>query len=327
MLRCIAALTLLAALAFAAAAEASPVTIGSPLAGEFASTETHLKGGVTLEQTALPGATLRSPVNGLVVAWRAVGLDVQGEYRLRVLRPGADGRTTGVGTGPLEKMTTASGIDEYLLSLPIHAGDAIGIDINDEGNIGLRETQGGKYSDWTPYLGDGQTLAPAPLEEPEADVDPIEFGFDAIVRPAPTITALGPDHGTFKGGTKLTIEGTDFAGVSAVEIGSAPAAFSVESETKLSAIAPPASGPAAAAISVTTPAGTAVATPTFAYEACKVPKLTGKKLKAARKKLKTAHCKLGKVKKKNHNSGKVTKQAPKPGKLLAPGSKVKVTLG
>lgn len=327
MRRCFAALTLVAALASAPAAAASPITIGSPLTGEFSSTETHIEGGLTLEQTALPGATLRSPVDGLVVAWRAVGLDVQGEYRLRVLRPGADGRTTGVGTGPLEKMTTASGVDEYPLSLPIHAGDAIGIDINYEGNIGLRETQGGRYSDWTPYLGDGQTLAPAPLEEPEEDVDPIEVGFDAIVRPAPTITALGPDHGTFKGGTKLTIEGTDFAGVSAVTIGGAPATFTAESETKISAIAPPVSGPAAAAISVTTPAGTAVATPTFAYEACRVPGLAGKKLKAARKKLKKAHCKLGKVKRKRHDSGKVTKQAPKPGKLLAPGSKVKVTLG
>jgi hypothetical protein len=63
---------------------------------------------------------------------------------------------------------------------------------------------------------------------------------------------------------------------------------------------------------------------------CVVPKLNGKKLKAAKKKLKAADCTIGKVTKKKgatSKSGKVEKQSPKAGKALAPGSKVKVTLG
>lgn len=63
--------------------------------------------------------------------------------------------------------------------------------------------------------------------------------------------------------------------------------------------------------------------------ACEVPNLVGKKLKAARKALKKADCKLGTVTKKEGatgKTGKVKKQSPKAGKVLAPGSEVKVTL-
>ncbi len=83
-------------------------------------------------------------------------------------------------------------------------------------------------------------------------------------------------------------------------------------------------------ITVTTAAGTASAAQTFAYEGCTVPKLRGKKLKATKKKLKKADCKTGKVKKRKGATaatGKVLKQSAKPGTILAPGTKIKVTLG
>ncbi len=81
---------------------------------------------------------------------------------------------------------------------------------------------------------------------------------------------------------------------------------------------------------MTTAAGTAASGQTFSYQAapvvpvgkCIVPKLTGKKLKAA-------DCKLGRVKELNgmtSKTGKVKSQSAEPGKVLAPGSKVKVTL-
>jgi DNA-binding beta-propeller fold protein YncE len=57
---------------------------------------------------------------------------------------------------------------------------------------------------------------------------------------------------------------------------------------------------------------------------CVVPKLKGKRIKPAKKSLRRADCKLGKVK--GPRSGKVKKQKPKPGKVLAPGAKVKLTL-
>jgi hypothetical protein len=77
------------------------------------------------------------------------------------------------------------------------------------------------------------------------------------------------------------------------------------------------------------PAPLPAPTPTPPVLTCKVPNLHGKGLKAAKKKLKAADCKLGKVTKKKGataKTGKVGKQSPKAGKILAPGSKVKVTL-
>ncbi|MGE0068008.1 MAG: PASTA domain-containing protein [Solirubrobacterales bacterium] len=49
-----------------------------------------------------------------------------------------------------------------------------------------------------------------------------------------------------------------------------------------------------------------------------------------KKKARKADCKIGKVKKLGDataKTGEVVKQNPKPGKLLAPGTKIKVTLG
>jgi len=54
------------------------------------------------------------------------------------------------------------------------------------------------------------------------------------------------------------------------------------------------------------------------------------KLKGTKKRLRNADCKIGKVKKiegATAKTGKVVKQNPKPGKVLAPGTEVKVTLG
>ncbi len=324
MRRCFAALLalFLAALAFAPVAGAKLITIGSPLTGEFK--ENELEDDYTLVQTALsePGALVRSPVSGLLVRWRAIELDEQGRYRIRVLRPAAGGAFTGAGTGPEEVIAKKTGgLSEFPVNLPIQAGDAIGLDVSDEGNYGSRLDTGAGVTGWSPFLGDGVTLVP-PVK-----AEQLELALNADIQPAPSITAITPGRASFKGGTVIAIEGSNFVGVSTVAIGGVPVPFTTESEAKLSVVAPAVPKPGAAAVSVTTPAGTAVATTTLAYQACKVPNLTGKKTKAARKKLKAAHCKLGHVKRIAGNSGKVTKQKPKPGTLKAPGAKVKVTLG
>lgn len=84
-----------------------------------------------------------------------------------------------------------------------------------------------------------------------------------------------------------------------------------------------------AGVAVTTLAGTATAPQTFSYTGCLVPKLGARKLKAAKKKLRKAGCKVGKVTKVGDatvKTGKIAGQHPAAGKLLAPGSKVNVTL-
>jgi hypothetical protein len=59
---------------------------------------------------------------------------------------------------------------------------------------------------------------------------------------------------------------------------------------------------------------------------CVVPALKGKTVAKAKKKLTAADCTLGKVKGKKGKSAKVTKQSPAPGKTLAAGAKVGVTV-
>ena len=160
-----------------------------------------------------------------------------------------------------------------------------------------------------------------------------EFAFNAEVQPTPTVTSVGPKSGSFKGGSKVKISGTDFARVSGVSFGGVAAkSFTVTSETQLTAVAPAVAKPAAVDITVTTIAGTSavVTADRFAYKACVVPKLRSKSLRAAKKKLKKAGCKVGKVTKRGAvtaKTGRVVGQSKNAGKKLAPGTKVNVTLG
>jgi PASTA domain/Divergent InlB B-repeat domain len=71
------------------------------------------------------------------------------------------------------------------------------------------------------------------------------------------------------------------------------------------------------------------ATATFKAK-CVVPKVLGLTLKKAKARIRRAHCTVGKVTKKasfKRRKGKVLAQKPKPGKRLAPGARVNVTVG
>src|SRR6185437_16009725 len=59
----------------------------------------------------------------------------------------------------------------------------------------------------------------------------------------PTVTGISPNSGPISGGTAVTIIGTDFTGVTAVNFGRIPAAgFTVNSATSITAISPAGSG-------------------------------------------------------------------------------------
>jgi beta-lactam-binding protein with PASTA domain len=62
---------------------------------------------------------------------------------------------------------------------------------------------------------------------------------------------------------------------------------------------------------------------------CIVPKTKGKALRAAKRAVIKAHCKVGTVKKAfsaKVRKGRVTAQSAKPGKRLAPGAKIRLTV-
>jgi hypothetical protein len=316
------------------AAQASTVTIGSPLTGAYFSSSL---GVVTVTNTALPepGAHVTSPVTGTIVRWRIM-LAFGGPFKLRVLTPGSATAYTG-GAASAPQSPVGPGIETFTTSLPIQAGQTIGLDdTNTSDTVGNSEFFTGTGSAvWKPPLGIGET------RESFATFGN-EISFNADVQPPPGIVSISPAAGSTTGGTSVVITGHDFTGASAVEFGATPASsYTVDSDTQIAAVSPPISHTGIVDVSVTTAAGTTpeAASDRFSYvvadtgvghlhrRPCVVPKLKGKSLKADRKKLKKAGCKLGKVRGEKSKSAKVRQQSPKPGKILAPGSKVNVRLG
>jgi hypothetical protein len=315
----LAALTMAGALTVASAG-AAIVTVGSPISLPLSGGACFLSGGCTVANTVLtsPAAHLVSPVDGLVVRWRVEGGSAIDGYALRTMKTGSAGLIpTGTSSSAL---LSSSGLETFPTHLPIKAGEYVGLDIPEGGAIGYAPS--GDYAFGAPKVAEGGTLS----TEPHSG----EIAFNADVQPVPTVTSVAPAAGPFRGGSKVVITGTDFEGASAVMFGSTSAAFTLVSETQITATAPGSKSLGKVTVTVTTDAGTATSPTKFEYQGCKVPNLGGKKLKAAKKSLRKANCKLGKVKKLGDattKTGKVVKQNPKSGKVLAPKAKVSVTLG
>jgi hypothetical protein len=314
------------ALALAApAAQASTITVGSVLPP--GSTATEFGQVQTLFNTALPekGANLASPVSGTIVRWRMQDAS-GGPFFLRVLRPNGSGAYTAVGTSN-PATPSGTGLQTFTANLPVHAGDLIGVDPSSATDkVGVAEAAGASYGFVFPPPFDNATVAPS------GTIAGKEILVSAEVQPTPAITAIEPDFGPVAGGASVTITGTDLNGASAVKFGNVPAAsFTVESETKITAVAPPSKVVAPVDVTATTLAGTSpiVNADRFYYEGCTVPKLRGKTVKTARRSLGRAGCKLGKVTRrtKQGKKGRILSQQTKPGKVLALHAKVSVTVG
>lgn len=322
------ALTLALALSALAggSAQASTVTVGSPLTAAFASTEYGVDGPATRYNTALPepGANVTSPVSGVILRWSIVGAE-GGPFKLRVLTPGTANKYTGAGTSG-GGIPSSTGVQTFATVLPIKAGQTIGLDNTAEADkIGQALVAGASYAFLKPVFAEGGTAAGS--EKPGT-----EIGFNAEIQPLPTITKLTPAEGTFEGGTAVTIAGTDFVDVKSVSFGEQPAtSYTVDSAGQITAIAPEVSRPQAVDVTVATIAGKSVTAKVgeFAYTACTVPNLKGKKLKAVRKALTRNGCKLGAVRRapKAGKHPRVIKQDVATGKTRAPGTKVGVKLG
>ena len=321
----VAALASAWALLTAAGAGATTITVGSVLPP--GSTPEEFKETSTLFNTALPekGSNLSSPVNGLIVRWRVQGA-VGGPFTLRVLRPNGNGAYTAVGSSS-PATPSGEGVQTFSASLPVKAGDVIGIDpTNPTDKIGVATVNGASFASLFPTPLEGATVAPRP------GISGKEIELAAEVQPQPVVKSMGTTFGPLTGGTKVKITGTDLAGASAVMFGEQPAAaFTVESETQITATAPAFTNRGPQPITVTTVAGTSElsAADEFTYTGCIVPKLTGRSLRSAQNALRNGGCKIGKVKKlegATAGNGKVVGQGVAKGKILAAGAKVKVTL-
>ncbi len=316
------AVAMVGALATAPGAGAAPVTVGDPLTSPV---ETGPPAGLSATVMNLtiaePGAQATSPIDGVVSRWTVKGME-GGPFRLRILRPAGPDAFTAIGTSAAAAAAT-TGVETFPTLLPIKAGDTIGLDVVKGAKPGATINLASTIGAFDPVVVEGTTASLA------GTGTGVTFAFNAVVQPAPTVTSVSPASGSFKGGTPVTIAGTDFAAVSAVSFGAAAAqSFSVDSETQITAVAPAgAVGPAP--VAVTTIAGTATS-PAFALTACAVPKLKTKSLKAAKRLVRKAGCRVGKVTRKKGvraKTGKVVKQGRPAGKKLAPGAKVGIRLG
>ncbi|HVQ58395.1 MAG TPA: PASTA domain-containing protein [Solirubrobacterales bacterium] len=287
-----------------------------------------------LQNSVASGASYTVPTAGVLTSWStnagAGGGQTLGLKIFRPLGPGVFQIVAHDGPRPLAPNV----LNTFGINIPVLPGDILGIsNTPGEPEFGgvptacsfFTEIPADTISYREGHAPDGAAFSP------ESSFVGNRLNVSATLLPPPAISAVTPAKGSIKGDTSVVIAGVNFAGVSAVSFGTTPAkSFTVNSEGQITAISPASATIAKVPISITTVAGATTSVQTYAYEGCKVPGLGGKKLKAAKKTLKNKGCKPGKVKKTNgvtSKTGKVTKQNPKPGKLLAPGTKVNVTLG
>lgn len=316
---------LLAALALATSASAQ-IVVGQ--LDPVLETESRCEFGEPYDEFQVSVAAGNSyvvPTAGVLTSWSINEGPGVGPIGLKVFRPLGGGQYQVVGhDGP--RLLTPNSLNTYPVSIRVNAGDVVGLSVTEGGASNCAFSTGltGDVIGYTEGLAaDGQIFAQ------ESSFSESRLNISAQLLPPPVISSISPASGSIKGST-IVIAGSNFANVTGVSFGSVPAtSFTVDSEGQITAVAPASSTLSRVPVTVANIAGSGTSAATFAYTGCKVPQLRGKKLKAAKKRLKKAGCKIGKVKMlkgATTNTGKVKRQSPKPGKLLAPGSKVKVTL-
>ncbi len=92
---------------------------------------------------------------------------------------------------------------------------------------------------------------------------PVAQATTTISSTSPTVTGVTPDSGTPAGGTSVTIAGTNLAGATAVDFGSAAADITSDSANSITATSPPGTG--TVDVTVTTPNGTSPTSPADQY--------------------------------------------------------------
>jgi IPT/TIG domain len=192
------------------------------------------------------------PADGTIKNWRVSG---EGDHiALHVLRAGEEEGISYFGHG-VSAPATDFGFGDNPTSLPVHAGDIIGIDLGGPGSSGeVNEiSQPGAenllFSSTPPAFGVG--------------IPSVQYGkellYSADVVLTPVVTVLDPAQGSAAGGTTVSIFGQYLDGATAVSFGATPArSFTVVSANQITAIAP-ASGAGQVDVQVLGPGGTSAA--------------------------------------------------------------------
>lgn len=141
------ALALVAAWAAPAGARAEALIMGSslPAEGQFLCCPMGPDGVLGVQTGQVGGEQphpIRSPVNGLITSWAVRTNDFGARYSLRVLTPLSGVTYLGSGTASAPSPVPASGnaIYTYPASLPIYAGEAIGLHVAGADGLPVRIT-------------------------------------------------------------------------------------------------------------------------------------------------------------------------------------------
>jgi hypothetical protein len=187
------------------------VTIGSSIALAPTQGQGCAPRPCTFSQSALPGRTLLSPVNGTIVRWR-VNVFTAGSVRLRVLRPVGTSTHFPV-SGPVESL--AVGTHSLPAALPVMIGDRVGVQILEPGNAFIgslgpaaHPVPGAVFDFWHASAGgppDGATTPPTNVVPQielflSADIEPTnQFSISDVARNkkngTATVTARLPNAG------------------------------------------------------------------------------------------------------------------------------------
>ena len=161
--------------------------------------------------------------------------------------------STGLTTGGTSVVITGANLDSA--TSVAFGGVPAMFSVNSDSSITATSPANGSGSVDVTVAGSGGTSPTGPADR---------FTYVGV----PTVAGVNPDVGPSSGGTSVTVTGTNFAGVDAVDFGATPATgFTLTSPTSLTATAP-AGTPGPVDVSVTTPGGTsATAAPdVFTYQ-------------------------------------------------------------
>ena len=166
-------------------AAATVVTLGNPSPPTSPGT---LNASATWIQTALPGATLTAPADGVIIRWRIVGAS-GGPFMLRVLTHNSGVNYTGAGTSAPETPTSTA-TQTFATSLPIKAGQTIAFDnTNSSDQLAYASAPGASYGYFSPPLAENSSGTAI------SAFFPFQFGFNADL-------ALTPSNADTLGGVK-----------------------------------------------------------------------------------------------------------------------------
>lgn len=227
--------TLAAALLAAAPGSAQVVTIGTPTANFGTGMSLSSCSSCTEFQAAAPGYQLVAPVDGTITTWRVAG---RGPLALRVLRV-SGGVLIAEASSPVQAFVSDS-VATFPVSIPVLAGDQIGVDLRPATTVAqvrFAPLATAAFHQDQPAVADGAQV------KGESSVNGA-ISLNADVAITPVATGVDVKSGSTAGGTAVTISGSYLDGVTSVQFGGGPAAFTPGGAGQLFIQTPPhAAGP------------------------------------------------------------------------------------